>query len=247
MKSITLEICCGSVDDVYEAKAAGADRVELNSAMFLGGITPSLGEVRAARGAGIPIMAMVRPREGGFCYTAREFEAMIGDVRAFVEAGVEGLVFGVLRSDGTVDAQRCKILLEAAEGRETVFHRAVDVTPDWRAALDTLIELGFTRVLTSGQAPSVPLGLETLREMVKHAAGKIQILPGGGIRPANAAQVVEETGCTQVHASAGRRQLDSSCQGNPDIHFGGAVYLPEDQYSLTDRAKVAALRARLDR
>ena len=82
MRNITLEICCGSVDDVYEAKAAGADRVELNSGMFLGGLTPSLGAVEAARKAGIPIMAMVRPREGGFCYTEREFEGMVHDVRA---------------------------------------------------------------------------------------------------------------------------------------------------------------------
>lgn len=247
MRNITLEICCGSVDDVYEAKAAGADRVELNFGMFLGGLTPSLGAVEAARKAGIPIMAMVRPREGGFCYTEREFEGMVHDVRAFAAAGVEGVVFGVLRPDGTVDSGRCKILLEAARGMETVFHRAIDVTPDWRAALDTLVELGFTRVLTSGQAPSVLFGAGTIREMHERAAGRIQILPGGGIRPANVNEVIARTGCTQIHASAGSRRIDPSCQGNPEIHFGGALYPPEDQYSVTDQTRVKSLLSQLEK
>lgn len=247
MEGITLEICCGSVDDVFEAKAAGADRVELNSAMFLGGLTPTIGAVRAAREAGIPVMAMVRPREGGFCYTAREFDGMVRDVQAFVEAGVEGLVFGVLHPDGRVDAQRCRILLEAAQGRETVFHRAMDVVPDWREGLDTLMELGFTRVLTSGQAPSALFGAPVLREMCARSAGRIQILAGGGIRPANVAEVVEKTGCSQVHASAGRKCSDTSCLGNPEIHFGGALYPPEDQYSIADQNRVRGLLEALGR
>ena len=247
MKHITLEICCGSVDDVFEARAAGADRVELNSALFLGGLTPSIGVVEAAREAGIPIMAMVRPREGGFCYTRREFDGMVRDTLALAEAGVEGIVFGILTPDGTVDVPRCRILAEAAGNRELVFHRAMDVTPDWRGALDTLIDLGFHRVLTSGQAPSVLFGAPTIREMVAHAAGRIEILPGGGIRPANIAEVVEKTGCTQVHASAGRRRTDTSCLGNQDIHFGGALYPPEDSFSVTDPEKVKNLLAGLGR
>lgn len=247
MEQVKLEICCGSVDDVFEARAAGADRVELNSALFLGGLTPSLGTLLAAREAGIPTMAMVRPREGGFCYTGREFDAMVRDTRAFAEAGVEGIVFGVLRSDGTVDKDRCRILAEAAGDREIVFHRAIDVVPDWRRALDTLMELGFTRVLTSGQAPSVLFGAATIREMIAHAAGRIQILPGGGIRPANVAEVVAKTGCTQVHASAGRRCTDTSCQHGGDIHFGGALYPPEDAFSMTDPDKVRSLLSQLNR
>jgi len=247
MKKVLLEICCGSVEDVFQAKAAGADRVELNSALFLGGLTPSIGAVLAAKDAGIPIMAMVRPREGGFCYTDREFEGMLRDVRAFVEAGVDGLVFGVLNPDGTVDIPRCRLLMEAAQGVETVFHRAIDVVPDWRAALDCLIDLGFTRVLTSGQAPSALFGAQTIREMIARADGRIQILPGGGVRPANIAQVVETLGCSQVHASAGSRHTDTSCLGNPEIHFGGALYPPEDQYSVTDPAKVRGLLSGLGR
>ena len=246
MKKITLEICCGSVDDVFQAKAAGAHRVELNSSLFLGGLTPSIGAVRAAQQAGIPIMAMVRPREGGFCYTDREFEGMVEDIHAFVQEGVEGLVFGVLHPDGTVDTGRCKRLIDAAQGQETVFHRAFDVTPDWKRALDELMDLGFTRVLTSGQAPSVLFGEQRLREMIDYAQGRIQILPGGGIRPTNIAQVVQTIGCTQVHASANRRCTDTSCLGNPEIHFGGALYPAEDQYSMTDPGKVQGLLSGLN-
>lgn len=247
MKRVKLEVCCGSADDVFEAKAAGADRVELNSALFLGGLTPSIGTVLAAKEAGIPIMAMVRPREGGFCYTDREFDSMLRDVRSLAEAGVEGIVFGVLHPDGTVDAGRCRALIEAAGDREIIFHRAMDVTPDWRRALDTLIQLGFTRVLTSGQAPSVLFGAHTLREMITYANGRIQILPGGGIRPANIAEAVEKIGCDQIHASAGRRCSDTSCLGNQDIHFGGALYPPEDSFSMTDPGKVRALLSGLGR
>ena len=237
MEKILLEICCGSVDDVFEAKAAGADRVELTSATFLGGLTPSIGEVLAAREAGIPIMAMVRPREGGFCYTDREFEGMLRDVKAFVEAGVEGVVFGVLHPDGTVDKERCRLLIQAAQGRQTVFHRAFDVTPDWKTALDDLIDLGITRVLSSGQAPSALFGAATLKGMVERADGRIEILVGGGVRPANVADLVEKIGCDQVHAAAARQCVDPSCLGNPEIHYGGALYPPEKD---TKIRKVAA-------
>ena len=151
MERILLEICCGSADDCVEAERGGADRVELNSALFLGGLTPSLGTVRiAAQTCKIPIMAMIRPRAGGFCYTAREFESMEQDARALIEAGAAGIVFGCLTSEGTPDVERNARLTAIAHdmGAQAVFHRAIDVVPDWRAALDALIQLGVDRVLT---------------------------------------------------------------------------------------------------
>ncbi|MEG2697655.1 MAG: copper homeostasis protein CutC, partial [Ruthenibacterium sp.] len=99
MKHITLEICCGSVDDVYQAQRAGADRVELNASMFLGGLTPSIGAMKTAKKAGVEIMAMVRPREGGFCYTAHEYAAMLEDAKSLLAAGADGIVFGILHAD----------------------------------------------------------------------------------------------------------------------------------------------------
>lgn len=247
MPNITLEICCGSIDDVFAAAAAGADRVELNSAMFLGGLTPSIGAVREAKKAGIPIMAMVRPRDGGFCYSRREFDGMLEDIRVFVREGVDGLVFGVLNPDGSVDALRNSLLIEAAQGCETVFHRAFDVVPDWKSALDTLIRLGFNRVLTSGQASSALLGAETIKEMVAYANGRIQILPGGGIRHENAAKLIEKTGCTQLHSSCGTVCRDISCDNNPAICFRSSADTPGNEYPITDGEKVRALLRALGR
>ena len=183
MKRVLLEVCCGSADDVIEAWKAGADRVELNSDLFHGGLTPTVGSLRVAkRETALPIMTMVRPREGGFCYTEAEFAVCLEDARVLLENGSDGLVFGFLSPDGRLDRERtarlAAIALEA--GKEAVFHRAIDVVPDWRETLDQLIELGITRVLTSGQEPDVAYGTQTVREMIDYAAGRIQILPGAG-------------------------------------------------------------------
>lgn len=151
MGRILLEVCCGSADDVIEAHRGGADRVELNCDLFHGGLTPTLGSLLVAkRETGMKIIAMVRPREGGFCYTQAEFAAAVEDGKLLLEHGADGLAFGFLREDGTVDAQRTGVLAELCRerGKEPVFHRAIDVTPDWRAALDALMELGVARVLT---------------------------------------------------------------------------------------------------
>ncbi len=245
MDRILLEICCGSADDCLEAARGGADRIELNSALFLGGLTPSVGALRAAkRACDVPIMAMVRPRAGGFCYTAREFETMELDARALIEAGAAGIVFGCLTPEGGLDVERNARLTVLAHdlGAQAVFHRAIDVTPDWRAALDALIELGVDRVLTSGQMPSAPLGLDVIADMVEYAAGRIEILPGAGINARNIRAVLRATGCTQAHMSAKSARRDESCAGNPAIHFGGALYPSEDSYDLVDCERVRAIR-----
>ena len=138
-KRILVEACCASVDDVLEADKSGYGRVELCSAMCLGGLTPSVGMVREIKKhTKIPIMAMNRPRSGGFCYTKSEFEMMKEDASALIAEGVEGLVFGILREDGTVDSERCEEMMRHISYESmklpkrvtTVFHRAFDVTPD---------------------------------------------------------------------------------------------------------------------
>lgn len=244
MAKILIEACCGSADDVFEAAAGGADRVELNSALFLGGLTPSIGEMRLAREAGLPIIAMVRPRQGGFCYTDKEYRTMLADAEALLEEGAAGIVFGILHPDGTLDASRLKPLVEIAKakGREAVFHRAIDVVPDWRAALDTLMELGIDRVLTSGQSANVRDGTETICAMRDYAAGHIQILPGAGITLANIGKILEETGTDQVHVLLDRIEADSSTAHGQHIYYGGALYPREDIFSVIDRAQFSRLR-----
>ena len=244
MKKILVEVCCGSADDVIEAKKAGVDRVELNSDLFHGGLTPTVGSLLVAkRETGMKIMTMIRPREGGFCYTDAEFVVAIEDARQLLANGSDGLVFGFLHADGTIDAERTAVLAELARsaGKEAVFHRAIDVVPDWKQALDLLIDLNITRVLTSGQEADVSNGTETVREMIRYAAGRIQILPGAGITARNYRRIVEETGADQIHLAAHRSLTDSSVRNNRSIFYGGCLYPPEDRFQMIDQAYISGI------
>lgn len=246
MKKYTLEVCCGSAEDVLEAERGGADRVELNSALFQGGLTPSIGAlVTAKRLSRLPVMAMVRPRQGGFCYTDTEYKTALADAELLLEHGADGLVFGFLNADGSLDAARTKEFVRLAGDKTKVFHRAIDVAPDWKKALEQLIELGVDRVLTSGQAPDAFYGSDVIRQMIEFAQGAIQILPGGGVKLYNIDRVLEATGCDQVHLGRTRSRTDTSVNGNPSIFFGGALRPPEDRYDVTDGDYIAEIRKHL--
>ena len=236
MQRILVEICCGSLEDALEAERGGADRVELCSALFLGGLTPSLGTIIEAKARlKIPIMVMIRPRGGGFCYTKSEMAVMERDTVLAAEQGAEGMVFGILNADGGIDEERCIRMRKLIGDRQAVFHRAFDVTPDPFRSLDQLVALGFTRVLTSGQEDTVPEGAHLIKRLIEYAGDRIEILPGGGIKPLSLRQVVESTGCKQVHLTAFKTQSDTSVRGRPFVTFGGALYPPEDQYQVADR------------
>ena len=249
MKTPLFEVCIAALDDALRCVAGGAGRVELNSALEVGGLTPSAGLVRevvdALAASKTPVIAMARPRPGGFCYSNADLRVMRRDIESMLEGGVDGVALGVLTGYGQVDAARCaeQIAPVLAQGKEPVFHRAFDLTPDPFAALDTLIELGFCRVLTSGQAASAPAGTAMLAKLVEHAAGRIEILPGGGVRPSNAAQLMADTGCTQLHGSLRTTHYDTSTQHQPTLRFGVEVLPPESQYAATDATMVAAVVA----
>jgi copper homeostasis protein len=239
MKKTLLEICCGSIDDAIEAEAGGADRVELCSALFLGGLTPSMGTILEAKSRlKIPVMVMIRPRAGGFCYSEAEMASMQRDAEFAVANGADGLVFGILRPDGTVDAERCRRLLKLAGNRQTVFHRAFDVTPDPIAALDQIVGMGFTRILTSGQQDSAVDALPSIRHLIEYARDRIEVLPGGGIPPASVPDVMRQTGCRQVHLTAFKTVTDTSTQAHPAVTFGGDLQPREGQFQVTDRELV---------
>lgn len=248
MRKILLEICCGSLDDALGAERGGADRVELCSALFLGGLTPSLGTVIEAKARlEIPIIAMVRPRGAGFCYTEAELAIMERDTALAVEHGADGIVFGILNQDGTIDEERCKRIRRLIGDRQAVFHRAFDVTPDPFRALDQLVELGITRVLTSGQEDSVPEGAPLIRRLIDYARDRIEVMPGGGIKLHNLQQVVESTGSKQVHLTAFTTQSDLSTRGRPSVTFGGALHPPEDRYEVTDPGLVERIARTLEK
>ena len=246
MSQILMEICCGSAEDAIVAARNGADRVELNNNLFQGGLIPSVGTLQVVKQhTGIPVMAMVRPRAGGFCYTDIEMETARADARALLDAGADGLVFGFLHGDGTIDEDRTRAFVELAEGKPCVFHRAIDVVPDWKRGLDTLIRLGVTRVLTSGQESDVFFALDTIREMIAFAGDAIEILPGAGITLRNVDRVVKETGCSQIHLACHKAYPETSVANNRSIYYGGALYPPEDRFEITDGKYVAAVKARL--
>jgi len=246
MERVQLEICCGSLDDAVEAGAGGADRVELCSALFLGGLTPSYGAlVEAKRRLSIPVIFMARPRSGGFCYTAAEMAAIERDTEMAVANGADGVVFGILDADGRVDIARTRRLRSLIGSREAVFHRAFDVTPDPFRAVDELVDLGITRVLTSGQSDTVWEGLPLIARLVEYAGDRVQIMPGGGIRPYHFDEVITKTGCRHIHVAAWKAQRDESTRHRPEVTFGGALYPPEDRYDVTDRAIVSDLARRL--
>ena len=247
--AVLYEVCCGSADDALQAAAGGADRVELNSALFLGGLTPSLGALQVTKqNSDLPIICMVRPREGGFCYSETEYAVMLADARALLAAGADGLAFGFLHSDGTVDEARTRAFVALCEEKEAVFHRAFDVTPDRDAAIQILIACGVKRVLTSGGACDAPTGKDELRRLQATYGEQIEILPGGGIRAENAAELAAYTGVSQVHGSARSVVQDTSTAGNPAIVFGGAIEgktLPETEFKRTDATLVRAVKKTL--
>jgi copper homeostasis protein len=242
---VLLETIVSSLDDARAAAAGGADRFELCSALALGGLTPSLGLLEAIKQElATPVIFMVRPREGGMAYTEGEFRVMERDAALALEAGADGLVFGFLTADGAVDVARCRRFLEGvwrtagARRVQFVFHRAFDVAADPATALEQLIDLGCTRVLTSGRAARAVDGLEAIRRTKEQAAGRIEILPGGGIRVENVAEVVRATGVDQVHLSITRPAADPSASANPAVRFGVDPPPTELEYRAVDEAGV---------
>ena len=233
--AILVEVCCGSIDDAIQAQAHGADRIELNSAFFLGGLTPSYGTFQECKQRlSIPIMVMVRPRSGGMHYSEAEFATMLRDAEHFAQAGADGIVFGCLNANGSIDVARTQQMMAAIGDKQAVFHRAFDVTPDPFAALDTLIELGVKRVLTSGQQSNVFDGYRLIQRLLCHAAGRIEILPGAGLNEHNLAQFVSLTGVDQVHIAPMGWNNDLSTSGNPAINYGGALYPSEIRFEAVD-------------
>lgn len=192
------------------AREGGADRVELCMALSSEGVTPSAGcisrSIEAAKG--LPVTVLIRPCEGSFVYSQADIDTMIIDIRTAREKGASGVTIGALTADGDIDINAMTQLINAAKpGLEVTFHRAMDVCRNPSEALEELIGLGCDRVLTSGQAASCVEGTACLAALVKQAAGRIEIMPGGGVRPENIALLQKATGARQFHSSARQKAI----------------------------------------
>ena len=205
-----LEICLTSVEDAIAAQEAGADRLELSCALMFDGLTPSPGLLRSVKKAvALPIVTMIRPRAGGFRYSAADFDVMRIDTEWALAYGSDSIAFGILDENQGIDVPRCRTLLETVGARTAVFHRAFDLTRDPFTALECLIDLGFTRVMTSGACRTALEGSSRIRELIERSRGRIEILPAGGINHSNVREILMTTGATQVHGSFRRNNTRS--------------------------------------
>lgn len=197
------EVAVDSLESALVAQECGVDRVELCADLGIGGISPSRGMIElACERLAIPVHVMIRPRRGDFLYTDAEFDVMRRDIEAAKSAGAQGVVFGLLLADGSIDIARTRELASAARPLSVTFHRAFDMCREPRAALGQLIDMGVNTLLTSGQAPSAAEGMPLIVELVAWAAGRIDIMPGAGIHPGNIARIAEATGAQTFHFSA---------------------------------------------
>lgn len=211
-----IEVCCSSLKEVLEAERAGAFRVELCGAIALGGITPSFGVIRSVVEAvkTIKVNVLIRVREGGFCYTDEEVEAMCRDIEFCREVGVDGVVIGALTTEGEIDIVACRKMMAAAKGMSVTFHRAFDVCRNGEKALEDIISLGCDRLLTSGMEQDAEQGATYIAKLVEQAAGRIIIMPGAGIRPSNIAMIEKITAATEFHSTAAANIPDQAFASN---------------------------------
>lgn len=213
-----VEICCGSYDDARQALKGGAQRIELNSALALGGLTPSAATLRLVKEnlPALKVIAMVRPRGAGFCYTEEEFLEMEAACKELLKNGADGIAFGCLNANASLDMERNKRLLSLIKenGKEAVFHRAFDCVENPFETIEQLINLGVDRVLTSGLKAKAMDGAEMIRTLQERYGSRIQILAGSGVNAGNVCELLERTGITQVHSSCKAWREDPTTVGN---------------------------------
>ncbi|MQP74750.1 copper homeostasis protein CutC [Stenotrophomonas sp. MYb238] len=237
-----LEIASNSVASAMAAQAGGADRIELFDNLAQGGTTPSRGSVAVARDRlRIPLFVLIRPRPGDFHYDAQETEIMLRDIESCRQLGCDGVVIGALDADGAVDVPLCRELVAAAGPLGITFHRAFDAARDLQAAMEQVIGLGCHRILSSGGAASAMAGSAMLWQLATQAAGRIHLMAGAGLDADNIADVANQSGCNELHASAKAVRTSSTRHHNP------ALIGLESDWVQSDEGLVSALRQALDR
>jgi copper homeostasis protein len=204
VSELMLEITVESLDTALAAERGGADRIELCAQLIHGGLTPSVDAMRTVHEElEIAVFPIIRPRAGNFVYTDKEFAAMKRDICVVRDLGIDGVVFGLLHADGSIDIERTTELVELSRPLEVTFHRAFDATPDLLQALEDVLATGAARILTAGGAAAVPAGVPTLRELVRLAGDRVVIMPGGGLDATNIGKMAERTRAREFHSGLG--------------------------------------------
>ncbi len=243
---VLLEICVDSVESALAAQAGGADRVELCSALFEGGLTPSAGLLQAVRDRlKIGVAAMIRPRGGDFCYSADELAVMEHDLRVAKDLGADIIVLGLLNPDGTIDAASTARLVQLARPLPVTFHRAFDMTRDPWEALNTLLDLGVERLLTSGQEVTPVEGMDLIAELVARVGDRMIVMPGGGVTERNLPKILARTKAREIHSSAGGLRESRMNFRNPRVFMGGQLGPPEYALKVAREDRVRAFRGLL--
>lgn len=242
-KGFEIEVCVSSIEMAIEAENAGADRIELCSALSEGGLTPfaSLIEMVKER-LNIKTMVMIRPRSGDFCYSDIEFESMKRDILFCRSKNIEGVVFGILNPQGNIDIEKTKELVELSQPMKVCFHRAIDMSNDYLAAFNDILDCGCDRILTSGGENLVINGLDRISQIQTQSKGRIEIMVGSGVSYENAKEIYERTGVKHFHLSAKTTIQSKMAYRNPKISMGKGSEIDEYRIVFTDKNKINALR-----
>ncbi len=237
-----VEVCVDSIESAIVAEKAGANRIELCSSLAEGGLTPSHGLIALTKEKlSIPIMAMIRPRAGDFHYSELEFEVMKRDIIYCKEAGVEGVVFGILSKEANVDKERTKHLVELAYPMQVCFHRAIDMTKNYIEAFEDILECGCTRILTSGKENKAVLGLENIAKIQEKAKGRIEIMAGSGVSAENAKEIYLKTKINHFHLSAKTIKGSDMIYRNNNVSMSNDDFDKEYDIPFVDYKKIEAI------
>ena len=238
-----IEICCGSYEDALAAYRGGAKKIELNSALHLGGLTPSVGSLRLAKeNTDLKIIAMVRPRGAGFCYSEADFETMKMDAEILMKNGADGIAFGCLDEKGNIHIEQTKEIISIIKKYqgEVVFHRAFDCVKDPYQSMEILIAMGVDRVLTSGLKAKAMDGMELIAKLQEAYGDRIEILAGSGINASNVLEIMNRTGISQVHSSCKGWAKDPTTTGK-EVSYSYAEGIHKDDYDVVDEELVREL------
>lgn len=237
-----LEICANSVESAIAAQQGGADRIELCTNLAEGGTTPSYGQIKwCVENLQLEVWPLIRPRGGDFLYSDAEFETILEDISYCKQIGCNGVVTGLLNTNGTINEERCAKIIAVASPMPVAFHRAFDMSNDLSVALETVIKLGFVRVLSSGGKENAFVGANELAKLVVQANNRIEIMPGAGVNADNLIEIAKTTSAKNFHTTA-KSVVKSKMKFKNEASKMGIENADQFSYEQTDILKVKALK-----